>query len=92
MRSLKRIFEKIKRENPYWSDYTYFSRAVFRKGFSKKTISKYFNKLVDKDDYLKREKKEILEWLFSLSKGQKVGLRKANSEGKLAFKREFGRP
>ncbi len=71
MRSLKRVFEKIKRENPYWSDYTCFSRAISGKDFSKKTISRYFNKLVDNRDYPKREKKEILEWLFSLGKRKK---------------------
>ncbi len=67
MRSLKRVFEKIKREHPYWSDYICFSRAISRKGFSKKTISRHFNRLVDKDDYQKGEKNEILEWLFRFS-------------------------
>ncbi len=71
MRSLKRVFEKLKRENPCWSDYTCFSLAISGKNFSKKTISKYFNKLVDSDDYSEREKKQVLKWLFSLSKGQK---------------------
>ncbi len=88
MRSLKRVFEKLKRDNPNWSDYTCFSHALSGKGFSKKTISRYFNKLVDNNDYSKREKKEILEWLFSLSKGQKIGLRKANPEGKLAIRED----
>ncbi len=64
MRSLKRVFEKLKRENPNWSDYTCFSHAISGKGFSKKIVSRYFNKLVDKGDYLKGEKKEVLERLF----------------------------
>ncbi len=71
MKSLKRVFEKLKRRNPYWSDYTCFALAISGKGFSKKTISHHFNKLVDKGDYSKREKKDILEWLFLLSKEQK---------------------
>ncbi len=71
MKSLKRVFEKIKKENPNWSDYICFSHAISGKGFSKRTISHHFNKLVDKGDYLKREKKDILEWLFLLSKRQK---------------------
>ncbi len=85
MRSLKRVFEKIKRENPYLSDYTCFSQAISGKDFSKKTVSRHFKKLVDNSDYPKKEKKAILEWLFSLSKRQKIGLRKANSEGKLTI-------
>ncbi len=71
MKSLKRVFEKLKKKNPYWSDYTCFSRAISGKGFSKRTISHHFNKLVDKGDYSGQEKKDILEWLFLLSKEQK---------------------
>ncbi len=85
MKSLKRVFEKLKKKNPYWSDYTCFSRAISGKGFSKRTISHHFNKLVDKGDYPGQEKKNILKWLYSLSKIQKVGLSKTNSEGKLAI-------
>ncbi len=71
MRSLKRTFEKIKREHPYWSDYICFSHAVFGKGFSKKTISRNFNQLVDRDDYPKGKKNEILKWLFRFSRWTK---------------------
>ncbi len=92
MKSLKRVFEKLKRRNPYWSGYTCFALAISGKGFSKKTISHHFNKLVDKSDYSGQEKKEVLEGLFRLSQRIKIGLRKADSEGKLAFKREFRRP
>ncbi len=83
MRSLKRVFGKLNRENPNWSDYTCFSHAISGKGFSKKIISQYFNKLVDKDDYSREEKRDLLECLFRLSQGIKTGLRKADSEGKL---------
>ncbi len=67
MRSLKRVFENIKRENPNWSDYTCFCHAISGRGFSKKTVSRYFNELVDKNDYSRGEKKEVLERLFWLS-------------------------
>ncbi len=85
MRSLKRVFEKIKREHPFWSDYICFSMSISRRGFSKKIISRYFNKLVDKGDYSGQEKKDVLNWLFLLSQRTKTGLRKANFRGKLAF-------
>ncbi len=71
MKSIKRVFEKIKIEHPYWSDYTCFSKTISGKRFSRETISRYFNKLVEKDDYSKRDKKDTLEWLFSLSQGSK---------------------
>jgi predicted RNA-binding protein YlxR (DUF448 family) len=68
MRSLKRIFNKIKERNPLWSDYICFSEAVRGKKFSRKTIARHFNSLVDKGDYAKSEKKEILRFLVELSK------------------------
>jgi hypothetical protein len=71
MRSLKRVFNRIRQENPFWPDYICFAEAVRGKRFSKRTISYYFNRLVSKDDYSKGEKKEILKHLFRLSNGKK---------------------
>jgi hypothetical protein len=68
MRSLRKIFNKIRSENPYWSDYICFAEAVCGRKFSRKTIIRNFNSLVDKEDYAKNEKKEIIEYLVELSK------------------------
>jgi hypothetical protein len=68
MRSLKRIFNKIRVENPFWSDYTCFAEAVRGRKFSKKTILRNFNPLVDTEDYAGSEKKEIIGHLVGLSK------------------------
>jgi hypothetical protein len=68
MRSLKKIFNRIRIENPFWSDYTCFAEAVHGKGFSRKTIIRSFNSLVDKEDYTRSEKKEIIEHFMRLSK------------------------
>jgi hypothetical protein len=68
MRLLKRIFSRIRSENPYWSDYICFAEAVRGRKFSRKTIIRNFNSLVDKEDYAKNEKKEIIEYLVGLSK------------------------
>jgi hypothetical protein len=68
MRSLKRIFDKVSGRNSLWSDYMCFAEAVRGKKFSRKTIVRYFNSLVDKEDYAKSEKKEILRFLAELSK------------------------
>jgi hypothetical protein len=69
MRSLKRVFNKIRSENPYWSDYTCFAEAVRGRKFSKRTIIRNFNSLVNKENYAKNEKREIIEHLVGLSKG-----------------------
>jgi hypothetical protein len=50
MKSVKRIFNKMKSENPYWSDYTCFAEAVYGRKFSKKTIIRNFNSLVNKEE------------------------------------------
>jgi hypothetical protein len=68
MRSVKRIFNKIRGENLYWSDYTCFAEAVRGRSFSRKTIIRNFNSLVDKEEYARSEKKEIIEYLVGLSK------------------------
>jgi hypothetical protein len=68
MRSLRRIFSKIRSENPYWSDYTCFAEAVRGRRFSKRTIIRNFNSLVNKEDYAKSEKRKIIEHLAKLSK------------------------
>jgi hypothetical protein len=68
MKSLRRVFEKIKKDNRYWSDYMCFAETVHGRGFTKRTIQRHFNALIDKEDYSKSEKKEILKFLVELSK------------------------
>jgi predicted Ser/Thr protein kinase len=68
MRSVKKVFNRIRGENPYWSDYICFAEAIRGKKFSRKTIIRNFNSLVDKEDYAKNEKREIIEHLVGLSK------------------------
>jgi len=71
MRSLERVFNKIKQENPLWSDYICFVKTVKGREFSKQTISQYFNRLVDKDEYVKKDKKTLLKQLSELSQGDR---------------------
>jgi hypothetical protein len=71
MRSLERIFNKIKQENPLWSDYVCFAEAVKARKFSRQTIGQYFNRLVDKDEYLEKDKKTLLKQLSELAQGDR---------------------
>jgi flagellar motor component MotA len=68
MKSLERRFNNISRLNHYWSSYICFAEAVKGRNFSKKIILRHFNALVEKDDYDKRDKKELIKNLLSLSK------------------------
>jgi len=67
MRSVRRVFKKIRAENPFWSSYLCFAEAVRKKHFSRRTILRNFNALVDKKDYAKNEKNEIVDFLVELS-------------------------
>jgi hypothetical protein len=67
MRSLKRRFKNIAQLNAHWSSYTCFAEAAKGQNFSKRIISKHFNVLVEKDDYDRRDRKQIVKYLFSLS-------------------------
>jgi len=67
MRSLQRNFENTRHLNSYWSDFICFSEVVRKRGFCKQILVKHFNHLVDKEDYEKSEKKEIIKHLLSLT-------------------------
>lgn len=86
MRSAERRFNGIAEKNPYWSSYICFAEAIKRQGFSGQTIRRYFQKLVKKDDYDKRDKKEILKYLTNLS----APLRTTENRGTCPFWRPSG--
>lgn len=67
MRSINRRFIQIKEDNPLLSDFICYSRSVKRQEFSKKAIMKWFNLLVDKNDYAPTDKKRLIEHLVELT-------------------------
>lgn len=69
MKSIERRFNNIKKGNPYWSDYMCFAEAVMGRKFSRQIIARHFNKLVDKDDYDRKDKRSLLKQLTELSRG-----------------------
>ncbi len=67
MRSIERRFKNIEAKNPYWSSYVCFFMAIEKQNFSQQMIARWFNKLVDKDDYSSKEKKAVLAHLYDCS-------------------------
>lgn len=67
MRSIQRRFEIIKNQNPYWSDYICFAESVVGMDFGRPSLSRWFNKLIEKDDYDKKDRNQISEFLVDLS-------------------------
>jgi hypothetical protein len=72
MKSLERRFNKITKENPYWSSYICFAEAISGQKFSRQTIHRWFNKLVEKDDYDKKDKRALLKQLIELTQKSKT--------------------
>ncbi len=65
MRSIEARFNHFKDESI--SSYVAFTRAVRDQNFSKDSIARSFIKLVDKSDYEKDEKNQIINYLAELS-------------------------
>lgn len=59
MRSIKHRFEEIAEKNPGLSTYTCFARTVTGQEYNQSMIRRWFNKLVDKDDYDASENKTV---------------------------------
>ena len=68
MRSIERRFKEIENKNPFWSSYICFAEAVKGQKFSRRTISIWFSKLVEKSDYGAKDKKALITNLEALSK------------------------
>lgn len=80
MRSLQARFNKTTLKNPIWSSYICFAEAITNQNFSRQTIHRWFNKLVERDDYTGSDKKAILKHLEDLSNAP----RKTQNGGRFA--------
>lgn len=63
---LEKSFNKVKRENPYWSDIICFNNTLIGRNFKKGEINKMFRKLVSRDDYEKKDLEKVLAFCYSL--------------------------
>ena len=68
MRSIHRRFDEIQKKHPYWSSYVCFYCAIEEQGFSRDTLHHWFAVLVEKDDYAKKDAKQILAHLERATK------------------------
>ncbi len=68
MRSIERRFKNFQTKSGGLSSYMNFAQAISGQGFSENNLSRWFNKLVEKDDYDKKDRKQIIKNLVLLSK------------------------
>lgn len=78
MRSLQARFNQVSEKHPLWSSYICFAEAIAYQRFSRSIIHRWFQKLVDKNDYARGEKRVILAHLENLS----VSVRKTKIKDK----------
>jgi hypothetical protein len=60
---MKKEFEIIQDKYPAYSSLICFTKLIRGKKYPWSLVRKWFNKLVDKDDYDKEVKKEVLGYL-----------------------------
>ena len=75
MKSLERRFKNKAKRHFGYSDYLIFCEAVKGQNFSKKTISYWFGKLVDKTEYDKTIKKSLITKLLELNNPLEEGIK-----------------
>jgi negative regulator of replication initiation len=68
MRSIKARFKKVEAKHPEYSSYLAFADAIWGENFCKDKLVRHFNKLVEKEDYDKAEKKAVVRFLLSLTR------------------------
>jgi len=67
MKSIERRFNNITATHPLWSSYICFAEAIASQRFTSPAIHKWFQRLVNKSDYCKAEKRRVLVGLDKLT-------------------------
>jgi len=67
MKSIERRFEVMVKKYPYHSSFICFARAVTGQKLSRDMIKRWFNKLVDKNDYDPKDKRKLFDQLELLT-------------------------
>ena len=80
MKSIERRFNNITEKKPFWSSFICFAEAVKGQRFTPPILHRWFQKLVQKDDYAQSDKRTLLRHLDCLSNP----LRTTGNEGKNA--------
>lgn len=63
MRSIERKFQTIAKKNPNWSSWTVFAQTVKECELTPSSMSRYFTKLVEKSDYQKSDRNDLVQFL-----------------------------
>jgi len=67
MKDLKARFELMSQKYPNHGDYFLFGRAIEGTGMQPDTLRRWFNKLVSKEEYEQKDKRDLFEHLYHLA-------------------------
>ena len=63
----KQLFHEVQRKNPFWSSWTCFCEVIKgKKNMTPRVVRRYFNLLVDKEDYDIEDRAELIKHLLAL--------------------------
>ncbi len=65
MNEIKQRFDRERERAPFLGDYIIFSRAIRGMKLTRAKVFHAFNKLVNKDDYVAREKEGLINWIIA---------------------------
>ena len=67
MEDITSLFFSVQQDNPHWSSYVCLLEAIRGKGYGRKTCEFYFDDLVDRDDYSKRDREGLIQTMLDIS-------------------------
>lgn len=65
--NIKETFKKIEKKNPHASSFIVFAKTIRSKKLTEKTVRNFFWKLVDREDYTKKDAKYLIPFLMNLT-------------------------
>lgn len=68
MKSIERRFIAVSTNSPELSSYICFAKAIRDQGFTRRIVRNWFDKLVEKEDYLESDANSLVGELTKLSK------------------------
>ncbi|MDB5260434.1 MAG: hypothetical protein JWN37_665 [Candidatus Nomurabacteria bacterium] len=68
MKTIQKRFHSVRRKHVNLGDFPTLYLAVKKQGFSRSTISRWFSKVVDKNDYDAKDRRELINVLTKASR------------------------
>jgi hypothetical protein len=71
VRTFDVLFAETKKKYKRWSSYLCFCKTIADRKMTREDVTKWFKKLVNKEDYDKKDAKTLINYAFSMCKEKK---------------------